>query len=128
MSQRISSGSPWESKVGYSRAVVKGGLIAVSATAGTGPDGKVVASGDAYKQARASLEKIGDALKQAGASFNDVLHSRVYVTDISHFDDVARAHGEIFGEIRPALSLLHVRSFVDPEMLVEIDVTAVKDA
>lgn len=126
--ERISSGSPWEQKVGYSRAVVKNGMVFVSATAATGPDGAVVGKGDAYRQVRTILDTVGKVLAEAGAGLRDVVQSRVYVTDMGLFEDVARAHGEVFAEIRPALTLLHVKPFVSPDMLVEIEITAVKDA
>lgn len=124
--ERISSGSPWERKVGYSRAVVKNGNVFVSATAATGRDGQVIGKGDAYAQARTILKTIGAVLEEAGAGYEEVVQSRVYVTDIGFFDDVARAHGEVFGDIRPALSLLHVKPFVNPDMLVEIEILAIK--
>ncbi len=124
--QRISSGSPWEGKIGYSRAVVAGGMVFVSATAATGADGKVAAKGDVYAQTRAILDKIGGVLAEAGASYGDVVQTRVYVTDIARWEEAGRAHGEVFGDVRPALTLLHVKPFLDPDMLVEIDLTAVK--
>lgn len=124
---RISSGSPWEQKVGYSRAVVRSGMVFVSATAATGPDGAVVGKGDAYLQVRTILRTIETVLAEAGAGLGDVVQSRVYVTDIGLFDEVARAHGEVFAEIRPALTMLHVKPFISPDMLVEIEITAMKD-
>lgn len=126
--QRISSGSPWEQKVGYSRAVVKNNMVFVSATAATGPDGAIVGKGDAYLQVRTILDTVESVLADAGAGLADVVQSRVYVTDIDLFEDVARAHGEVFAEIRPALTLLHVKPFVSPDMLVEIEITAMKGA
>lgn len=125
---RISSGSPWEQKVGYSRAVARHGMVFVSATAASGPDGQILGKGDAYIQARTILQTIGNVLGQAGASYEDVVQTRVYLTDIGLFDDAARAHGEVFAAIRPALTLLHVRPFINPDILVEIEVTAIKGA
>ena len=124
--QRISSGSPWEGKIGYSRAVVANGMVFVSATAATGPDGKVVAKDDVYAQTRAILDKIAGVLSEAGATCADVVQTRIYVTDIARWEDAGRAHGEVFGDVRPALTLLHVKPFLDPDMLVEIDLIAVK--
>jgi enamine deaminase RidA (YjgF/YER057c/UK114 family) len=123
--ERISSGSPWEAKVGYSRAVVSGGLVFVSATAATDAAGQVIGKGDVYLQTRAILEKLGGVLQQAGARYEDVVQTRLYLTDIGRWEEAGRAHGEVFGEIRPAMSLLHVGPFLDPDMLIEIELTAV---
>jgi enamine deaminase RidA (YjgF/YER057c/UK114 family) len=122
--QKISSGAPWESIVGYSRAVRVGPHVWVAGTTAAGADGTVVGAGDAYAQAADILRKIGVALAEAGATMNDVVRSRIFVTDIARFDEVARAHGEVFGEIRPAATLVEVSAFVSPEMLVEIEVDA----
>lgn len=124
--QRISSGSPWESRIGYSRAVVANGLVFVSATAATGADGKVSAKDDVYAQTRLILDKIGGVLSDAGATYADVVQTRIYVTDITRWEEVGRAHGEVFGNVRPAMTLLHVKPFLDPDMLVEIDLIAAK--
>ena len=124
--QLISSGSPWEGKMGYSRAVVANGMVFVSATAATGPDGKVAAKDDVYAQTCAILDKIAGVLSEAGASCDDVVQTRIYLTDIARWEDAGRAHGEVFGHVRPALTLLHVKPFLDPDMLVEIDLIAVK--
>ncbi|WP_339108546.1 RidA family protein [Thioclava sp. GXIMD4216] len=126
--ERISSGSPWEQKVGYSRAVIKRGIVFVSATAASGPDGQIIGKGDAYLQARTILYSVEKVLIEAGSKLEDVVQSRIYLTDIALFEDVARAHGEVFSEIRPALSLLHVKPFVSQDILVEIEITAMKDA
>ena len=128
MRRNISSGSPWEGKLGYSRAVIANGLVFISATAATGPDGKIVARGDVYAQTRASLDKLGQVLREAGATYQDVVQTRIYLTDIAHWEDAGRAHGEVFGGVRPALTMLHVKPFLDPDMLVEIELTAIAAA
>jgi enamine deaminase RidA (YjgF/YER057c/UK114 family) len=122
--QLISSGSPYEPIVGYSRAVRVGNFVAVSGTT-AGSSGKPVAIGDAAAQTRAILETIEKALKEAGASLKDVVRTRVYLTDIADFETVGRVHGAVFGEIRPANTTLQVTAFVRPEWLVEIEVDAV---
>ena len=119
-----SSGSAWENKLGYSRAVQVGDSLYISATSAAGPDGSV--SGDLYEQTRFALEKLGAVLEEAGFSYADVVQSKVYVTDISQWELAGRAHGEVFGEVRPALSLLHVLPFLDPTMLVEVELVATK--
>ena len=128
MRRNISSGSPWEGKLGYSRAVIANGLVFISATAATGPDGKIVARGDVYAQTRASLDKLGQVLREAGATYQDVVQTRIYLTDIARWEDAGRAHGEVFGGVRPALTMLHVKPFLDPDMLVEIELTAIATA
>ena len=122
--QLISSGSPFEPIVGFSRAVRVGNIVAVSGTT-AGSSGKPVAIGDAAAQTRAILETIEKALAEAGASLKDVVRTRIYLTDIAHFEAVGRVHGEFFGEIRPANSTLQVTAFVKPEWLVEIEADAV---
>ena len=123
--QRISSNSPYESVVGFSRAVRVGDTIDVSGTVAWGDDGKLVGPGDMYAQAKQTIRNIEKALTQAGASLNDVVRTRIYVTDISRLNEAARAHGEAFGEIRPASSMIEVSALAEPEMLVEIEAIAV---
>jgi enamine deaminase RidA (YjgF/YER057c/UK114 family) len=118
MIQRIPSGAKWESIVGYSRAVVAGPYVEVSGT--TAPD----AGDTVYAQTKGALEIIGLALQQAGVGFDAVIRTRIYVTDISQWEEVGRAHGEVFGEIRPVTTMVQVAALIDPALLVEIEATA----
>ena len=120
----VSSGSPYEPIVGFSRAVRVGNIVAVSGTT-AGSTGKPVAIGDPAAQTRAILETIEKALVDAGASLKDVVRTRIYLVDIAHFEAVGRVHGEFFGDIRPANSTFQVTAFVRPEWLVEIEADAV---
>ena len=123
--QLVSSGSPYEPRVGISRAVRAGPLLVVSGTAPLGPDGRTVGVGDAGAQARRCLEIIQRALESAGASLSDVVRTRILLTRIQDWEAVARAHGEVFRDIRPANTIMQVGRFIDPDWLVEIEADAV---
>ena len=126
MSERknYSSGAPWESIVGYSRAVRVGNHVWVAGTTTTDEKGNVVGVGDAAAQTRYVLQKIGSALKEAGVTFTDVVRTRTFVTDIAQWEAIGRVHGEFFGEVRPAATMVEVSKLIDPMHLVEIEVDA----
>ncbi|MDJ0814234.1 MAG: RidA family protein [Woeseiaceae bacterium] len=123
--ENYSSGAPWESIVGYSRAVRTGPFIAVTGCAAVGPDGELVGEGDVYVQAVRCIEIIREVLERAGASLADVVRTRIFVTDIERWEDVGKAHKEAFGDIMPATTMVEVSRLVDPRMLVEIEADAV---
>ena len=124
--QNISSGTKWEAFAGYSRAVRMGNSVYVAGTTAVDENGAVVGGGAPYEQAKFIFAKIEKALNEAGAMMKDVVRTRMYVTDISRWEDVARAHGEIFKDIRPAATMVEVNALIEPELLVEIEVTAVR--
>jgi enamine deaminase RidA (YjgF/YER057c/UK114 family) len=123
--QNISSGAPWEASVGYSRAVRIGSTIHVAGTTATGPDGRLVGAGDMYEQTLQALRNIDAALRAAGSTMSDVVRTRIFTTDIEHWEEIGRAHGRVFGAIRPASTMVQVSRLIDPEMLVEIEADAI---
>lgn len=123
--KRISSGTEWESKVGYARAVQIGSQVHVSGTTATDDDGEIVGKGDAYEQTKKALQNIKNALNGTDASLEDVVRTRMFVTDIDEWETIGEAHGEVFSDIRPATSMVEVNSLINPDLLVEIEAVAV---
>ena len=123
--RRVSSNSPYEEVIGFSRAVRVGDTVYVSGTVAWGEDGRFVGEGDVYAQAKQALRNVGKALQEAGASLSDVVRTRIYLTDIDRWEEAARAHAEAFRDVKPAATIVEVSRLADPKMLVEIEAVAV---
>jgi enamine deaminase RidA (YjgF/YER057c/UK114 family) len=123
--QHISTGSPWEAIAGYSRAVRVGNLVFVAGTTASAPNGQPLYPGDAYQQTRVILARIEAVLSETGAALSDVVQTRLYVRDIKRWEEIGRAHGDVFRGIRPATSMVEVSRLIDPALLVEIEAVAV---
>ena len=123
--QRVPAGSPWGDVVGYSRAVKAGNLVFVAGTTASGPDGKALHPGDLGRQAEVALQRIEAALRELGAGLDDVVETRIYLTDIGQWEAVGRAHGKAFGKARPAATMVEVSRLISPDLLVEISALAV---
>jgi enamine deaminase RidA (YjgF/YER057c/UK114 family) len=122
--QRVDTGNPWGETIGYSRAVRRGPFIFVAGTTATGADGRPLAPGDPAAQMRIALERIGAALRELGATLNDVVDTKIYLVDIDHWREVGRVHGEVFGHVKPAATMVAVTRLIDPGMLVEVSAIA----
>lgn len=127
MRKLISSGRPWEEQAGYSRAVRIGNMIEIGLTSPSAPDGSILHDGDVYRQTQLSLKIVGEALEEAGASFSDVIKTNIMMLDTNRWAEAAKAHAEVFKDIRPALSFIGVSGFFDPAIHVEVEVTAYID-
>lgn len=123
--KRVPAGRVWAETVGYSRAVRAGALIEVAGTAASGPDGEVVRPGDMYGQTRHCLDSVRQAIEALGGRIDQVVRTRVYLTDVTRWEEAGRAHGEMFGQIRPASAFIGVSALLDPGLLVEVEATAV---
>ncbi|MCJ2532039.1 MAG: RidA family protein [Candidatus Thermoplasmatota archaeon] len=123
--ERVTTDTPWEARVGYSRAIRVGPHVHVSGTTATDSEGKIVGKGDPYQQTVQAIRNIRVALEAIGSGLQDVVRTRMYVTDIGAWEEVGRAHGEAFGEVRPAATMIEVSRLVDPDMLVEIEADAI---
>ncbi|MCJ2532238.1 MAG: RidA family protein [Candidatus Thermoplasmatota archaeon] len=124
--ERVATDTPWEARVGYSRAVRVGPHVYVSGTTATDSKGKIVGEGDPYQQTVQVFRNIRVALEAIGSGLQDVVRTRMYVTDIEAWEEIGRAHGEAFGEVRPAATMVEIRRLIDPDMIVEIEVDAVR--